>query len=219
MGTVYIHQPPAMPPPVPAAAAATEQLVERISDADDTVATVTSTAIPEPIAPLRRRIVNFSPPNAPVVSSLAAPYQPQSETPPEAHAEASGVGSPPAASHGGADSSDTDDDAGGDGDEELGGRSLLLQLDSSGNTNNAGQFTEGTTSATEWIGITTNSEEENSYTTDLDASEASENVCSDYAADCDFAPTVILNPCCGTNDRSMCGMEREWPGQVVDVYF
>lgn len=91
------------------------------------------------------------------------------------------------------DSSDETDD---DGRESRAG----AQLDSSANATSA-QFTEGTTSATEWIGITTNSEEENSYTSELDASD-SRNECSDYAGDCDFAPTVILNPCCGINDRS-----------------
>lgn len=96
-----------------------------------------------------------------------------------------------------AESSEETDEEGDDG-ETVEVHSIL----DSSNIANSAQFTEGTTSATEWIGITTNeSEEENSYTSELDASD-SQNECSDYANDCDFAPTVILNPCCGTNDRS-----------------
>lgn len=98
-----------------------------------------------------------------------------------------------------AESSEETDEEGDDGETA----EVRPMLESSNTVmNNSAQFTEGTTSATEWIGITTNdSEEENSYTSELDASD-SQNECSDYAGVCDFAPTVILNPCCGTNDRS-----------------
>lgn len=250
MGTVYIHQPPATPPvPAEAAAAASvmyasidadfkqtadESAIERINNDDEEFAITTDHTKPEPTG-LRRRAVNFSPPNPPVLiqpaafKSSTAPNAVRAtpKTTADAPAPAVVVASSLTDSNNGAarrtDSSDTDDDdAGGDDDEDnnmmgadVGRRSpavqsAVQQLDSSNNAavndDNAAQFTEGgTTSATEWIGITTNSEEENSYTaTDLDASEASANECSDYAADCDFAPTVILNPCCGTNDRSRC---------------
>lgn len=66
------------------------------------------------------------------------------------------------------------------------------------NTN--GQFTEGTTSATEWIGITTNSED-CSYSSELEHSD-SQYEYSENGGEFDFTATVILNPCCGTGDRS-----------------
>lgn len=85
------------------------------------------------------------------------------------------------------DSSDTDEE--GDDGESLSSPTI--------NTH----FTEGTTSATEWIGITTNSEEcsyssaeiENQSDSQLEYSEG-----VDY-----FTPTVILSPSCGSLDRSM----------------
>lgn len=61
-------------------------------------------------------------------------------------------------------------------------------------------LTEGTTSATEWIGITTNSED-CSYSSELDQSDSQY---SENGNDHDFTPTVILNPCCGNGDRSEC---------------
>lgn len=89
-----------------------------------------------------------------------------------------------------ADSSDTDEE-GDDGES----------LSSPGNTSH---YTEGTTSATEWIGITTNSEECSYSSGDLDHHSDSQIECSengtveyDY-----FTPTVILNPACGIGDRS-----------------
>lgn len=89
-----------------------------------------------------------------------------------------------------ADSSDTDEE----GDD---GESLLTPM-------NTSHYTEGTTSATEWIGITTNSEECSYSSGELDHNSDSQLECSeggtieyDY-----YTPTVILNPSCGIGDRS-----------------
>lgn len=65
------------------------------------------------------------------------------------------------------------------------------------------QFTEGTTLTTEWIGITTNSEECSYSSADNSGSqiECSEN--GGGVGECDyFTPTVILNSSCGIGDRS-----------------
>lgn len=61
---------------------------------------------------------------------------------------------------------------------------------------------EGTSSATEWIGITTNSEECSYSSADNSESQleySENNGCewTDY-----FTPTVILNPNCAIGDRS-----------------
>lgn len=88
------------------------------------------------------------------------------------------------------DSTDTDEE-GDDGE-------LAMSPGSSSNGN--GQFTEGTTSATEWIGITTNSED-CSYSSEMENSD-SQGEYSENGGEHDFTPTVILNPCCGNGDRS-----------------
>ena len=73
---------------------------------------------------------------------------------------------------------------------------------SPGNCHNTNSnFTECTTSATEWIGVTTNSEDV-SYSSELDHSD-SQFECSENGGEYDFTPTVILNPYCGNGDRSM----------------
>lgn len=61
------------------------------------------------------------------------------------------------------------------------------------------QLTEATTSATEWLGITTNSEE-CSYSSEYDHSDSQVDQ-SENGGECDFAPAYILNPGC-TGDRS-----------------
>lgn len=196
LGTVYIHQPIA-------------QLVEQVEPVE-LICTAEASPSPE-VNVLRKRIVNFdndvqelapasteakmlvpdlvrSSHNAKSPGS-EEPKRPTATTIPSTNRKST-VRS--------ADSSATDEE-GDDGDAA----EVHSPLDSSKDATSA-QFTEGTTSAAEWIGITTNSEEENSYTSDLEASD-SRNECSDYAGECDFAPTVILNPCCGTNDRSEFG--------------
>uniref|UniRef100_A0A1B0D3I9 PHTF1/2 N-terminal domain-containing protein n=1 Tax=Phlebotomus papatasi TaxID=29031 RepID=A0A1B0D3I9_PHLPP len=88
------------------------------------------------------------------------------------------------------DSSDTDEDGEDDGET----------ASTPGTCSNL-TFNELTTSATEWIGVTTNSEE-CSYSSEIDQSD-SQNEYSE-TLECDFTPTVILNPTCGANDRSKC---------------
>lgn len=102
------------------------------------------------------------------------------------------------------DSSDTDEE----GDD---GESLL-----SPNINS--HYTEDTTSATEWIGITTNSEECSYSSGDLDHNSDSQIECSeggtieyDY-----FTPTVILNPTCGVGDRSEYAFDDQWENYYFD---
>lgn len=66
---------------------------------------------------------------------------------------------------------------------------------------------EGTTSAAEWIGITTNSEECSYSSADNSGSqlEYSENNCGEWN---DYiTPTVILNSNCAISDRSRCQLE------------
>lgn len=200
LGTVYIHHPQ------------TAVVVEQVEHLADAIVDEPLALAPEQNV-LRKRIVNFShmataatgrtaTATATIVPDVVRSSRTDSTTPAGVDgldggremnamsADVATAGCKPL--HRAEDSSDDTDD---DGTESRAG-----QLDSSTNATSA-QFTEGTTSATEWIGITTNSEEENSYTSELDASD-SRNECSDYAGDCDFAPTVILNPCCGINDRS-----------------
>lgn len=99
------------------------------------------------------------------------------------------------------DSSDTTDEEGNDDDDdEAEGGNLPSSAGSNGTCGGAG-FTEGTTSATEWIGITTNSEDGSYNSSELEASDSQLDG-SENGGDYDFTPTVILNPCCGTSDRS-----------------
>uniref|UniRef100_A0A1L8DI46 Putative homeodomain transcription factor n=2 Tax=Nyssomyia neivai TaxID=330878 RepID=A0A1L8DI46_9DIPT len=88
------------------------------------------------------------------------------------------------------DSSDTDEDGEDDGES----------VSTPGTCSNL-TFNDLTTSATEWIGVTTNSEE-CSYSSEIDHSE-SQNEYSE-TLECDSSPTVILNPTCGANDRISC---------------
>lgn len=97
------------------------------------------------------------------------------------------------------DSTDTTDEEGND-DEDADDGTLASSAGSNGTGGGAG-FTEGTTSATEWIGITTNSEDGSYNSSELNASDSQLDG-SENGGDYDFTPTVILNPCCGTSDRS-----------------
>lgn len=74
-------------------------------------------------------------------------------------------------------------------------------------------LTEGTTSAGEWIGVTTNSEE-CSYSSELEESD-SQHECSNvrdsvelndhpFAWEFELSPTVILSPSCAASDRVSC---------------
>ncbi|XP_037888650.1 putative homeodomain transcription factor [Glossina fuscipes] len=63
-------------------------------------------------------------------------------------------------------------------------------------------YNECTTSATEWLGITTNSEE-CSYSSDLDNSDNYKGNSDDYGCDLDFTPATILN-LHGASDRISC---------------
>ncbi|XP_037043211.1 putative homeodomain transcription factor [Bradysia coprophila] len=63
------------------------------------------------------------------------------------------------------------------------------------------QLTEATTSATEWLGITTNSEE-CSYSSEYDHSDSQLDQ-SENGGEFDFAPAYLLNPG-GTGDRISC---------------
>lgn len=95
------------------------------------------------------------------------------------------------------DSTDTDED-GADDDVET----IISSPNVSGVGNLSGSMltTECTTSATEWMVITTNSED-CSYSSELDHSDSQY---SEDGGEHDFTPTVILNPCCGNSDRSEC---------------
>ncbi|XP_055687758.1 protein phtf isoform X2 [Lutzomyia longipalpis] len=88
------------------------------------------------------------------------------------------------------DSSDTDEDGEDDGES----------ASIPGTCSNLA-FNDLTTSATEWIGVTTNSEE-CSYSSEIEQSD-SQNEYSE-TLECDSSPTVILNPTCGANDRISC---------------
>lgn len=88
-------------------------------------------------------------------------------------------------------SSEETDEDGDDGE-------LISSPASQCNTSNCN---ECTTSATEWLGITTNSDE-CSYSSNYDNSDDyKSNQYSDDGCDLDFTPTTILNPH-GTSDRS-----------------
>lgn len=60
-------------------------------------------------------------------------------------------------------------------------------------------YNEGGTSATDWFGITTNSEE-CSYSSEMENTDFT----NDDGLDHDYTPTVILNPSGGSNDRINC---------------
>lgn len=64
-------------------------------------------------------------------------------------------------------------------------------------------YTEGTTSATEWIGITTNSEDCSYSSGELNHSDSQIEYSEGGTGEFDyFMPSVILNPTCGIGDRS-----------------
>lgn len=58
-------------------------------------------------------------------------------------------------------------------------------------------LTEATTSATEWLGVTTNTED-CSYSSEL---EHSDHDNTKWDSNC--APTAILSPCCAPSDRGI----------------
>ena len=87
------------------------------------------------------------------------------------------------------DSSDTDEE-GDDGE-------LMSSIHSSSQP-----YNEGTTSATEWIGITTNSEECSYSSADIDQSDSQIEYSENGGAEYDFSANFILNPSCGIGDRS-----------------
>uniref|UniRef100_A0A1B0CWJ2 PHTF1/2 N-terminal domain-containing protein n=2 Tax=Lutzomyia longipalpis TaxID=7200 RepID=A0A1B0CWJ2_LUTLO len=76
-------------------------------------------------------------------------------------------------------------------------------------------FNDLTTSATEWIGVTTNSEE-CSYSSEIEQSD-SQNEYSE-TLECDSSPTVILNPTCGANDRTIIERVEAMPETCDYVY-
>ncbi|XP_011196587.2 protein phtf [Zeugodacus cucurbitae] len=89
----------------------------------------------------------------------------------------------------------------GDTDEEGDDGETISSPASLGNVSN---YTECTTSATEWLGVTTNSEE-CSYSSELENSDnyKSNQFSDEDGYDADFMPTTILNPH-GTSDRISC---------------
>uniref|UniRef100_A0A0K8VCU7 Putative homeodomain transcription factor n=2 Tax=Bactrocera latifrons TaxID=174628 RepID=A0A0K8VCU7_BACLA len=89
----------------------------------------------------------------------------------------------------------------GDTDEEGDDGETISSPASLGNASN---YTECTTSATEWLGVTTNSEE-CSYSSELENSDnyKSNQFSDEDGYDADFMPTTILNPH-GTSDRISC---------------
>uniref|UniRef100_W8ARE5 Putative homeodomain transcription factor n=1 Tax=Ceratitis capitata TaxID=7213 RepID=W8ARE5_CERCA len=95
----------------------------------------------------------------------------------------------------GADVSSGDTDEEGDDGETISSPASL---------GNASNYTECTTSATEWLGVTTNSEE-CSYSSELENSDnyKSNQFSDEDGYDGDFMPTTILNPH-GTSDRISC---------------
>lgn len=70
-------------------------------------------------------------------------------------------------------------------------------------------LTEATTSATEWIGVTTNSEDCCTYSSEYDETDSHisefnttiDNNNQSAAWDFDLAATVILNPSCAPSDK------------------
>ncbi|XP_036331014.1 putative homeodomain transcription factor isoform X1 [Rhagoletis pomonella] len=95
----------------------------------------------------------------------------------------------------GADVSSGDTDEEGDDGENVSSPASL---------GNASNYTECTTSATEWLGVTTNSEE-CSYSSELENSDDYKNhqFSDEDGYDGDFMPTTILNAH-GTSDRISC---------------
>ncbi|XP_037806609.1 putative homeodomain transcription factor [Lucilia sericata] len=91
-------------------------------------------------------------------------------------------------------SSEETEDEGDDGE-------LISSPASQGNVSN---YNECTTSATEWLGITTNSDD-CSYSSEYDNSDnyKSNQYSDENDCDLDFTPTTILNPH-GTSDRISC---------------
>lgn len=75
-------------------------------------------------------------------------------------------------------------------------------------------FPESAASSTEWIGITTNSEECSYSSCDNSESqlEYSENGGGEYDS---FTPTVILNSGCGLSDRSKSAVRNEFNEALI----
>lgn len=57
-------------------------------------------------------------------------------------------------------------------------------------------YAEGTTSVTDWCGVTTNSED-CSYSSEYESDDNIENQHFEF----DLTPTAILSPCCSASDR------------------
>lgn len=62
--------------------------------------------------------------------------------------------------------------------------------------------TEEATTGTDWIGITTNSED-CSYTSEYESDSQVEANYEHFTYDLDLTPTDILSPCCAPSDRGM----------------
>ncbi|XP_075215906.1 putative homeodomain transcription factor isoform X2 [Lycorma delicatula] len=78
-------------------------------------------------------------------------------------------------------------------------------------------LTEGTTSAAEWIGITTNSEE-CSYSSDMDDIPLSSDI-NDHPFPWEFqmSPSVILSPSCAASDKVSCTMWEKRDVKKADL--
>lgn len=64
-------------------------------------------------------------------------------------------------------------------------------------------YAEATTSATDWFGVTTNSED-CSYSSEYDEPDSQvESNYDHFTYDIDLTPTAILSPCCSASDRGM----------------
>ncbi|XP_025423854.1 putative homeodomain transcription factor [Sipha flava] len=80
-------------------------------------------------------------------------------------------------------------------------------------------LTEGTTSAGEWIGLTTNTEE-GSSTSDMDAEQTnllSDNQDHPFLWEFETTPTVILSPSCAASDRVSCTMWEKKEVKKADL--
>ncbi|XP_050433252.1 protein phtf isoform X2 [Adelges cooleyi] len=81
-------------------------------------------------------------------------------------------------------------------------------------------LTEGTTSAGEWIGLTTNTEE-GSSTSDLEAEQATlmsdNNLDHPFLWEFETTPTVILSPSCAASDRVSCTMWEKKEVKKADL--
>lgn len=77
-------------------------------------------------------------------------------------------------------------------------------------------LTEGTTSAGEWIGITTNSEE-CSYSSDMEDMPTASEFDHPFAWEFQMSPTVILSPSCAASDKVSCTMWEKRDVKKADL--